>query len=98
MIADQQHGRRQLRKPADARRKFALVSLIGTTAAKGVASKYHQIDITVAGEFDHLVHTLQEIVDAAADTTIGIGLAVILHADVHIGKVQDADGFAHILP
>ena len=95
VVANQQHGRRQLRQGQDAPGEGALVGRVWAAAAKGIAGEYHQIDIMLAGIIDHFVHAPQKIAHTTAQTGIGIDLAVVFHADMHIGEMQNAYGFNH---
>ena len=97
VIADEQDCRRKLGKLADAGGEFTLVGRVGAAAAEGVAGEYHQVDIALVRKIDHIVHARQKVEGAAADAGFGVGLPVVLHANMHIGEVQNADRLAHHL-
>ncbi len=87
MITDQQHNRRKLCEVADAMGELTLIGRVGVARLEGIAGEDRQIDFMVTRIVDDLVHALDKIDHAIAQAGLGIGLAVIFHADMGVGEV-----------
>ncbi len=75
----------------DAFGELALLRGIGVARFESVTGEDHEVGVVVKRVGDHLVEPIQKIADTAGDAGLRIDLAVIFHADVQVGEVQNAD-------
>ena len=91
VIAGQQEGGDAgVGKPAQPAGQFPLVGLRRVAALVGVPGQENQIHPVGQGELHQLVQRPQEIAQSGGQPGVGVGAAVVLYADVQVGKMQDS--------
>src|SRR5690606_11234392 len=95
VVADEQHNRALLGQTLDAPRELAHVGGVRLAVLEGVPGEDGEIGVVLAGIINDLIHPEQEVHHTGADACGWVDLAVVLHADVNIGEVQQSDRFRH---
>ena len=98
VITHQQQRRHLIRQPLDALGKLALLRRIGLAILERVPGEDRQVGLMRQGVVDDFVQAFEKVADPARGAGDRIQSAVVLHADVQIGEVQQADGIGHAVP
>ena len=92
VIADQDdHRNISLGEAPNASRKSALPGGVGIAVLVDVAGENGQVDIVVEGVIDGCLHRAREVQQAAVQPAGGVEAAVVLHAKVDVGEVQQME-------
>ena len=92
VVADQDdHGNPGLGEAPHAPGKGALPGGIGVAVLVDVAGEYGEVDIVVEGVVDGRVHRAGEIEQASVQAAGGVEAAVVLHAEMDVGEVQQVE-------
>ena len=71
-------------------RELALVGRCRVAGLVDVAGEHDQVDRGRDGAVDRLIERVEKIVQALVQPRFGVDPPVVLHADVGIGEVRDA--------
>ncbi len=94
VIAHQQYDRDTgIGQALDAPGKLAAVGRVGVAGLVGVAGKEDQVHLVLQRILDDLAQPPQKVHDPAIEPRNGIEPAIIFHAYVQIGQMQDSDTF-----
>ncbi|MOA47519.1 hypothetical protein D3C78_1701620 [compost metagenome] len=93
MVAHQQHHLDVRRgEPLHPPGELALLGGAGVFGLVDVAGHQKDVGVLRQREVDHLVEAAQVVLEAVMEPRGGVPAAVVLHADVQVGRVNDANG------